>query len=168
MARSRSLPSAVMPALAALALSLPLLPSIGVQAASSSEPASTTPSIGEALRPSTQEQIDLAEHLRRKGVLFYGAFWCVHCFRQKNLFGQQAGNRLPYVECAKDEAGMQRCEAAQIKSYPTWVMGSDRREGVQSIEELKVWTGFSPSATLPPTTAPASPTPASSVPVAPR
>lgn len=164
MARFRSLPGAVMPALAALALSLPLLPPLA-KAASSSEPASTTPTIGEALRPSSQEQIDLAEHLRRKGAIFYGAFWCVHCFRQKNLFGQQAGNRLPYVECAKDQVGMQRCDAAGIKSYPTWVMGSDRLEGVQSLEELKAWSGFSPAAAA---ATPAAGTAPAQTPVAPR
>jgi hypothetical protein len=103
---------------------------------------STTPTLGEALRPSDSEQLQLTEHLRRIGVLFYGAWWCPACFRQKSLFGQQAGNQLPYVECDKTEAGRERCRGAGIKAYPTWVLGDRRLEGVLTLEQLKRWSGF--------------------------
>jgi hypothetical protein len=105
-------------------------------------PASTTSSLGKTFGPSSPDQIALVEHLRNKGVVFYGAFWCVHCFKQKVLFGEQAGNRLPYVECAKDGAGAQACSAADVMAYPTWVMGNERRVGVQSLQELAVWSQF--------------------------
>lgn len=104
---------------------------------------STTPTLGEALAPSSGEQLELTEHLRRIGAVFYGAWWCPACFRQKSLFGQQAGNQLPYVECDKTSEGRERCQAASIKAYPTWVLGSSRVEGVQTLEELKRWSGFS-------------------------
>ena len=106
---------------------------------------SSTPSLGEAMAPSSPEQLALAEHLRRSGVVFYGAWWCPACFKQKDLFGQQAGNRLPYVECDKDQPGRERCQAADVKAYPTWVFRGERREGVQSLEELKRWSGFADS-----------------------
>ena len=105
-------------------------------------PSSTTSSLGEAFGASSPDQIALVEHLRRQGVVFYGAFWCQHCFKQKVLFGQEAGNSLPYVECAKDAAGAQACSAAGVMAYPTWVMGNERRVGVQSLQELAVWTQF--------------------------
>ncbi len=117
----------------------------GAAAPSSSGPLagpSSTPSLGQALKPSSPEQIALANHLRQRGVIFYGAYWCTHCFRQKNLFGQQAGDRLPYVECAKDQAGADKCTAADVRAYPTWVLGDERREGVQTLEELASWSGF--------------------------
>ena len=101
--------------------------------------------LGEAVSPSTPEQMALVEHLRLKGAVFYGAWWCPHCFHQKNLFGTEAGQRLPYVECDKDDAGRQRCAAAGIRAFPTWDLNGERREGVQSLEELKVWSGFSSS-----------------------
>lgn len=104
---------------------------------------STTPTLGEALAPSDRSQIELTEHLRRVGALFYGAWWCPACFRQKSLFGQQAGNQLPYVECDKTKEGRERCQEADIKAYPTWVLGTKRVEGVQTIEALKRWSGFS-------------------------
>jgi hypothetical protein len=110
---------------------------------------STTASLGEALEPSGSEQKALGEWLRQRGITFYGAWWCPACFQQKNLFGREAGNRLPYVECDKEENGRRQCQAAAVKAYPTWVMGSQRLEGVQSIEQLKRWSGF-PGATFAP------------------
>jgi hypothetical protein len=107
---------------------------------------STTAGIGEALAPSGPAQIGLGEHLRQQGYLFYGAWWCPACFRQKSLFGQQAGNRLPYVECDRSDEGRQRCDAAGIRAYPTWVKGTERREGLLSLEELARWSGWTPGA----------------------
>lgn len=126
-----------LPTLLGWALTL-TTPAHGGQAGSSS-----TPTLGEALAPSDSAQLELTEHLRRIGAVFYGAWWCPACFRQKSLFGQQAGNQLPYVECDKTKQGRERCQQADIKAYPTWVLGSKRVEGVQTIEELKRWSGFS-------------------------
>ncbi|MDA0717870.1 MAG: hypothetical protein O2839_06590 [Cyanobacteria bacterium] len=104
---------------------------------------STTASLGEALTASTPEQKALSAHLRAKGAVFYGAWWCPACLQQKNLFGKQGGNSLPYVECDKTDDGRSRCMAAQIRIFPTWdLAGKERREGVQTIEELKVWSGY--------------------------
>ncbi|MFM7732413.1 MAG: hypothetical protein ACKO6F_02900, partial [Cyanobium sp.] len=102
---------------------------------------STTASLGEALEPSTDEQKLVGEWLRQQGVIFYGAWWCPACFQQKNLFGKEAGNRLPYVECEKEEAGRTKCQGAAVLAYPTWVMGNQRLEGVQNLEQLKRWSG---------------------------
>ena len=102
--------------------------------------------LGDALSPSTPEQLALVEHLRLKGAIFYGAWTCPYCFMQKNLFGIEAGRRLPYVECAKEEAGRQRCIAAGIRAFPTWDLNGQRREGLLSLEELKIWSGFTPAA----------------------
>jgi len=98
--------------------------------------------LGESLRSSTAEQKALSEHLRSKGALFYGAWWCPACFKQKYLFGKEAVRSLPYVECDKSEAGRERCKAAGIRAFPTWVMGKNRVEGLQTIEELKRWSRF--------------------------
>ena len=29
----------------------------------------------------------------------YGAFWCSHCYEQKQAFGAAAMEAFPYVEC---------------------------------------------------------------------
>jgi hypothetical protein len=124
-------------------------------AGQSASPSGESRHVGEALRPSSAEQLALVEHLRQKGAVVYGAWWCPHCFSQKNLFGTEAGQRLPYVECDKDDAGRARCQAAKIRAYPSWDLGGERREGVLSLEELKRWSGFSGSEAQQPAPAPA-------------
>ncbi len=112
-------------------------------AAMAQAPASTSPRVGEPLNPSTPQQQALADHLQKQGAIFYGAWWCPACFQQKNLFGKEAGNRLPYVECDKTDDGRAVCMAAKIRAFPTWELaGKPRLEGVQTIAELKVWSGY--------------------------
>ncbi len=102
--------------------------------------------LSEPQRPSTPAQKALSEHLRRRGAVFYGAWWCPACAQQKELFGKEGSQRLPYLECARDTAGRQRCEAAEIRAYPTWDLpGKPRLEGVQSLEELQIWSDFQPA-----------------------
>lgn len=122
-----------------IALTALLAPRPGVAGA----PTNSTATLGEAIAPSNAEQKALSNHLRAKGALFYGAWWCPACFKQKNLFGQEAGNALPYVECEKTDAGRERCAAAGIRAYPTWELNGMRREGVQTLEELKTWSDYS-------------------------
>ena len=99
-------------------------------------------SLGDALEPSTQAQIKLARDLKQAGAIFYGAWWCTHCFHQKNLFGTEGGRELPYVECASDEAGKERCREAGVRAFPTWMLGGKRKEGVMTLEELRAWAGL--------------------------
>ena len=92
------------------------------------------------LPPSNPGQKALSLELQAKGALFYGAWWCPACHQQKALFGEAAVATLPYVECDNTQAGRKRCNAAEIKAYPTWVMkDKPRLVGVQSLEELKAW-----------------------------
>lgn len=118
-------------------------------AVAGSKPAVKAPAVSpagstgiEAVSPSSPYQIALADHLRAKGATFYGAWWCSHCFHQKNLFGTEGARKLPYLECDKDDQGRQKCVAAKVKAFPTWVLGSERREGVQSLAQLSAWSGY--------------------------
>lgn len=63
----------------------------------------------------------LAQCLKDKGVVFYGAFWCPHCKKQKELFAD-AVPALPYVECSTPDGNDQTqiCKDKGIHSYPTW------------------------------------------------
>lgn len=102
--------------------------------------------IGEPLRDSSEQALQLVDHLRSIGARFFGAWTCPACFRQMNLFGKQAGAEVPYVECRKPEtlpAQAEACREAGIRAYPTWVLSDgQRREGVQSLEALSTWTGL--------------------------
>lgn len=48
---------------------------------------------------SSTEAVVLARKLHDMGAKVYGAFWCSHCFDQKQAFGKQAMADFPYVEC---------------------------------------------------------------------
>jgi hypothetical protein len=114
------------------------LPSQALAAAGSPQPS-----------PSSPNQLALVELLVRKGVLFYGAWWCGHCNHQKSLFGAEAASKLPYVECDKDDPGRRRCQTAKIRAFPTWDFKGERREGVLELEELRIWVGGPKGASRP-------------------
>ena len=88
---------------------------------------------------------ELADHLSTSKALYYGSWRCPACITQTRLFGD-AANKLPYVECGKPkELPIQAaaCQTAEIRAYPTWILESgERREGVQTLEELRVWTSM--------------------------
>ena len=91
----------------------------------------------------TAYQAELARHLARNQAVMYGAYWCPHCQEQKAKFGPAASD-VPYVECDPRGAGARPdlCANARVHSYPTWVIGSERREGVLTLEELARLSGF--------------------------
>ena len=94
-------------------------------------------------REQAKPTIEFAQCLKSKGVVFYGAFWCTHCQKQKKLFGV-ASSELPYVECSTpDGQGVtQICKDKHIEGYPTWEFASGtRRTGELSFDELSKESG---------------------------
>lgn len=91
---------------------------------------------------SAPEAVALAKRLRDAGARMYGAFWCSHCFDQKQAFGKEAMAFFPYVECYPDgfRKGVElapACAAVDgLKGFPTWVIGGRTLEGEQSFEVL--------------------------------
>lgn len=90
-------------------------------------------------------EISLAEHLTKQGVIMYGAFWCPHCFEQKQLLGKEAFEKVKYIEC--DPAGKnpqtQACVDVGIRSFPSWKINGEILPGVKTPEELAQLTGYS-------------------------
>ena len=86
---------------------------------------------------------EFAKCLKEKGTIFYGAFWCPHCQKQKAMFGNSA-KYLPYVECSTpDGRGMiASCKEKGVEGYPTWVYPDGSREsGEIRLERLAEKTG---------------------------
>ena len=84
-------------------------------------------------------EIALAKHLTAIGAEKYGAFWCPHCYEQKQLFGEQAFKEVNYVECANLANPRQQssaCRQAGITSYPTWKIKDKLYPGTQTLQEL--------------------------------
>ena len=94
-----------------------------------------------------------AQCLKDKGAVMYGASWCPHCKKQKDLFGR-AFRFAKYVECAmpgNPQAQAPACRDAGIQGYPTWVFADGSRvSGEQTLAELAEKTGCA----LPLTTTP--------------
>jgi len=83
-------------------------------------------------------EIALAEHLNEIGAKKYGAFWCPHCYEQKQLFGKTAFDKIDYIEC--DPRGTnpqpQACQEAGVQSYPSWEINGEMYRGTQPLERL--------------------------------
>jgi len=84
-----------------------------------------------------------AQCLKKQGVIFYGAFWCPHCQRQKSLFASAAKD-LPYTECSTPDgkAQLSICIQNNIHIYPTWVFtDGSRLTGETPLDQLASKTG---------------------------
>jgi len=83
-------------------------------------------------------EIALAEHLNEIGAKMYGAFWCPHCYEQKQLFGKQAFAKNNYIECDPQGVDPQpkTCQESDIQSYPTWEINGQFYRGTQPLDRL--------------------------------
>lgn len=83
-------------------------------------------------------ELSLAKHLTAIGAKMYSAFWCPHCYEQKQLFGKEAFKEITYIECAPEGENPQpqACTAAGVQSFPTWVIKGKTYRGTQSLEKL--------------------------------
>lgn len=103
------------------------------------------PPIGwEVTTTSGKSEIELAKHLKSVGAVKYAAFWCPHCYEQKQLFGKEASKELIDVECAPEgnNPQPQKCIDAKVKAFPTWVINGKIYEGVQTLDKLADLTGY--------------------------
>ncbi|MFM7424319.1 MAG: vitamin K epoxide reductase family protein [Elainella sp.] len=92
---------------------------------------------------SGESEIALAKHLKETGAKFYGAFWCPHCQKQKQVFGKEAMEFVPYVECSEpDRRPTVACQVADIKGYPTWDINGQRSTGEKNLAELADLSGY--------------------------
>lgn len=82
----------------------------------------------------------------------YGAFWCSHCYEQKEAFGKQVFSygdnsnsifdspsyTLEYIECSKDGVNSQTtlCKSKEIPGFPTWEINGKLYPGEKDLDEL--------------------------------
>jgi hypothetical protein len=89
-------------------------------------------------------EIELAKHLSQTGAKFYGSFLCGHCHNQKQLFGQEAIQYIPYVECTKPDRSGQTdiCIEQKIQEYPTWIIRGKSFTGTKPLAKLAELSGY--------------------------
>lgn len=88
---------------------------------------------------SSQEALALADQLKSLDSHFYGAYWCSHCYNQKQELGMEAMAKLPYIECDKEGVDSQYalCRVKKIPGYPTWEIKGELYPGEKTIKELE-------------------------------
>lgn len=93
---------------------------------------------------SGEAEIALAQHLTQIGAKEYGAYWCPHCYEQKQLFGKEAAALLNYIECDPNgkNAQPQLCKEAKIEGYPTWEINGKKYPGAYPLEKLADLSGY--------------------------
>ena len=69
--------------------------------------------------------------------LIYSSSSCSACKYQKDLFGEYY-NLINEIDCVYKP---EKCQEANIKATPTWIINNQQIKGIQSIEKLKELTG---------------------------
>eukprot|EP01083_Nonionella_stella_P208630 756947_1 len=103
-----------------------------------------------AKRQSTDQAIALAKYLQSSGrgaggATMYGAYWCPHCSRQKELFGAEAWKYVSYVECAPKGYKSQyaTCLEKGVDGYPSWKFGNGESQGGEmELADIAKLSGF--------------------------
>ena len=90
-------------------------------------------------KKATPRSIAIAERIQKAGGKMYGAFWCSHCYNQKNELGIEAAKYFEYIECDKDGVDNQfpLCRSKKIKGYPTWELNGELYPGEKDLGELE-------------------------------
>ena len=110
----RSFIVAISVLLAGLIWSTNVDPSNAIDVASPTEKVS--PIITTASSP---QKVNFAKFLSESNIVMYSAYWCPHCYDQKQLFGEEAVKSLKIVECAKDgkDNDYKLCQTKGTVSY---------------------------------------------------
>ncbi len=87
---------------------------------------------------SGESEVALAQHLTAIGAKKFGAFWCPHCYDQKQVFGKEAFAQINYIECDPNGKNPQPqvCQDVGIKGFPSWEIKGKLYSGTQSLEKL--------------------------------
>lgn len=58
---------------------------------------------------------------------------CSWCTKQKEILGEHL-DRINYINCTNE---MQKCNDAEIRGFPTWVVGGVKYPGLKSLEGIQ-------------------------------
>mmetsp|Transcript_5211 Transcript_5211/g.8588 ORF Transcript_5211/g.8588 Transcript_5211/m.8588 type:complete len:466 (-) Transcript_5211:51-1448(-) len=88
---------------------------------------------------SSKAALALAADLKSLDARMFGAFWCSHCYDQKQALGYEAMQTIPYIECDREGFNSKRdfCKEKDVPGYPTWEIGGKLFPGERSVEELR-------------------------------
>lgn len=96
-------------------------------------------------RASTEQSEGLAKFLKSSGAVMYGAYWCPHCSRQKEMFGREAWSFIRYVECSPKgfNSDIALCATEGIDGFPTWKFGNGKvGSGELKLDQIAKMSGY--------------------------
>jgi len=85
-------------------------------------------------KPTPETPDEVAKCIGEKSIL-YVQLGCPHCESQEELFGNNL-DKITIIDCFYER---EKCQG--IEATPTWVIGTKKITGVQTIEELQKLTG---------------------------
>jgi uncharacterized membrane protein len=87
---------------------------------------------------SSTKALELSCRLKAQNAMMYGAYWCSHCFNQKQELGIEACHVIPYIECDKEGKDSQfaACKQKKVPGYPTWEIAGQLFPGEKTLDEL--------------------------------
>lgn len=89
---------------------------------------------------SSPQALAIAKDLLKLNAKMYGAYWCSHCYDQKQSLGKQAFYQsVQYIECSKEGVNSQAplCKERNVPGYPTWELAGQLFPGEQDLDELQ-------------------------------
>eukprot|EP00188_Purpureofilum_apyrenoidigerum_P001948 Plantae.Rhodophyta-Purpureofilum_apyrenoidigerum.ctg21272.p1 GENE.Plantae.Rhodophyta-Purpureofilum_apyrenoidigerum.ctg21272~~Plantae.Rhodophyta-Purpureofilum_apyrenoidigerum.ctg21272.p1 ORF type:complete len:363 (+),score=63.69 Plantae.Rhodophyta-Purpureofilum_apyrenoidigerum.ctg21272:160-1248(+) len=88
---------------------------------------------------SSGEALDIAEGLQKKDTRMFGAYWCSHCYGQKQLLGKEAMKKIQYVECSDRgrNSQAQLCREKKLPGYPAWEIDGKLYFGEQTFDDFR-------------------------------
>ena len=88
-------------------------------------------------RQYTREELQekVSKKLAKLDATLYGHSHCQWTHRQQMEFGDYVSN-IKVILCDKDD-NASKCEKAQLKGYPSWVIKGEQLPGFQPLEQLK-------------------------------
>ena len=89
---------------------------------------------------SSERALKIGDDLKSLDTNFYGAYWCSHCFEQKQRLGKEAFySNVNYIECSPEglNSKSKLCKEKDIPGYPTWEIGGKLFPGEMYLDELE-------------------------------
>ena len=93
---------------------------------------------------SSSQKINFAKFLSENKIFMYSAYWCSHCYDQKQLFGKEAVKELTIIECARDgkDSKTALCVEKEIQGFPSWEINGEISSGVKDLNDLAIMSGY--------------------------
>lgn len=88
---------------------------------------------------SSERALRIGRDLKSLNSRMFGAYWCSHCYEQKQRLGKEAYMNVQYVECSKEglDSKSNLCKEKNIPGYPTWEINGNLYPGDMYLDELE-------------------------------